>query len=700
MKRCETPERAVADKEPARAAEPDAGDRAEAALRPEAPARRRAGALTRRRALGGFAAFLAGAAGLPMAACRRSGAPDAAAAPVALNFSSVPSSGRNAVTVADGYRAQLLCATGDPLSEGLAAYANDGRTAPEEFERRVGDNHDGMRFFGMDRSGAWAPKASEQGVLCVNHEYVNERQLAADFDATWARGADGVRRRADADAVRREQRAVGIGCMALRRGADGMFALRLASPLNRRITALTPTVMRGPAAGSALLRTRHSPDGTAGRGTLDNCANGHTPWGSYLSCEENSHRYFANRAGDLPVAQRLFGVGARGRLGWADLAGAASERADEFSRFDATPVGADATADYRNEPNQFGYVVEVDPFRPDAAVRKRTALGRFAHEGCWPAAAEVGRPLVFYMGDDGRFQCIYKFVSDAVYGSEPAGASRLDIGDHFLDRGTLYAARFDVAANGKQVGRWLALEPEQPALRAANRAPRGPFRGLFSELDSILVHARAAAAAAGATPMDRPEWGAVHPQSGEVYFSLTNNTERDAGSVDAANPRARNRDGHIIRLRCAGDDPAAVEFRWDIFAFGGAHGDAPGRNRSGLTESNEFSSCDGLWFDPAGVLWIQTDGDQPAGNNQMLAAVPGRHGDGGIRAGNSVERLRRFLVGPVGCEVTGVDMTADRRTMFVNLQHPRRAWPDGPGTRARAATVMIRREDGGPIGSG
>ena len=681
----------------------DGSDARGAAFRAGAPML--ATPLSRRRALRGFAGFLAGIASLPLAACRRSAgvAPSASATAAgaqasSLNFSSVAATSRNAVTVADGYRARLLCATGDPLFPGLAAYSNDGRTPPAEFERRVGDNHDGMHFFAMDRAGAYAPDASERGVLCVNHEYVNPRELHADFAATWARDARGAKRRVDPDAVRREQRACGVSCMALRRATDGMFALWRESPLNRRITLLTPTEMRGPAAGSPLLRTRYSPQGVAGRGTLDNCANGHTPWGSYLSCEENSHGYFANRARDIPVAQRIVGIGARSRLGWPDLAGIAAERDDEFSRFDLTPVGAGAGADYRNEANQFGYVVEIDPFRPDAPPRKRSALGRFAHEGCWPARVEPGKPVVFYMGDDARFECIYKFVSEAVYGSEPSGLSPLDIGDRFLDRGILYVARFDADADGAQTGAWIPLVPEQPALRVANRDQR--TRGLFASLDSIVVHARAAARAVGATPMDRPEWGAVHPRHGEVYFSLTNNVERGADAVHPANPRAPNRDGHIIRMRESGDEPVATTFSWEIFAFGAAADDAPRHNRSGLTADNAFSNCDGLWFDPTGMLWIQTDGAQPDGNNQMLAAQPGRLGDGGINAGNSADRLRRFLVGPLGCEVTGIDMTADRRVLFVNFQHPSKDWPDGPGTRPRAATVMIAREDGGPIGSG
>ena len=256
-------------------------------------------------------------------------------------------------------------------------------------------------------------------------------------------------------------------------------------------------------------------------------------------------------------------------------------------------------------------------------------------------------------------------------------------------------ARFDVDAAGMQSGVWMPLTVENPDLQAAS-APGAPFAGLFDTLDSIIVHARAAALAVGATPMDRSEWGAVNLQNGEVYFTLTNNSDRrafddtnpaaqaagDEGSRDevteflagrefgvvAANPRGPNADGHIIRLREDGDDPAAVGFAWNIFVFGsGATGES---NFSGLTADNEFTDCDGLYFDPANLLWIQTDGGQPNGNNQMLAAIAGQVGDGGLTADNNATNLHRFLVGPVACEVTGICLTPDRRSMFVNIQHP------------------------------
>ena len=494
--------------------------------------------------------------------------------------------------------------------------------------------------------------------------------------------------------------------------------------------------------------TRHSPDGLEGRGTLNNCAHGYTPWGTYLTCEENYDLYFRDdrtvddESKEIPAeigyANFLAGIGVRipgGRYEWATLAGHPDEKDDEFSRFNVTPMSAvSAAEDYRSEGNQFGYVVEIDPLNPQARPRKRTALGRFAHEGVWPAYPAPGKPVVFYMGDDDQLQFIYKFVSATTYSAGSAGAP-LETGDTYLDEGTLFVARFDADdLTGRQTGVWIPLRPDNPDLAAASGDANSPFAGLFGTMDSILVHTRAAGFVAGATPMDRPEWGAVNPQNGEVYFTLTNNSDRrgfedtdllaraagDGGTRDevtefladrefgevASNPRGPNRDGHIIRLRENGSDPAAVGFAWDIFVFGSAaDGDS---NFSGLTGDNEFGSCDGLWFDAAGLLWIQTDGPQPGDNHdQMLAAVTGEVGDGGIDAGNNDVSLRRFLVGPKGCEVTGVDMTPDRRSMFVNIQHPTGHWPDGDDAtrsqgamgRARSATIVITRDDGGPIGT-
>ncbi len=665
--------------------------------------------------------------------------------PPAFNFKVVSLNQEDKVTIPDGHSARVLYAYGDPISPHLDAYSRMGTEPAAEWDDRAGDHHDGMHFFGLNENGELDPGVSNRGILCVNHENIEQNLMHPS--AQVSRDADGVR--ASVDEVRKEQRAHGVSCVEIVRDeATGQFTVVKGSPYNRRITALTPTELHGPAAGSDLLQTRYSPDGLDGRGTLNNCANGYTPWGTYLTCEENYDLYFRDERtigdaskeipAEIGYANFLAGIGVRvpgGLYEWATLAGHAHENDDEFSRFNVTPMaGKSATQDYRNEGNQFGYIVEIDPLQPLAAPRKRTALGRFAHEGVWSANVADGRPVVFYMGDDDQLQFIYKFVSTEPYRASNAGAS-LDTGDTYLDDGTLYVARFDADdLTGRQVGVWIPLCPDNPDLKAAGEDPDGPFSGLFGDLASILVHTRAAAFVVGATPMDRPEWGAVNPRNGEVYFTLTNNSDRrgfedadplaraagDQGTRDEvtefladrefgevpANPRGPNAHGHIIRFRENGNDPAALGFAWDIFVFGS---DAAGNtNFSGLTADNEFTDCDGLWFDAAGLLWIQTDGTQPDGNhNQMLAAVPGEVDAGGIDAGNNDVSLRRFLVGPIGCEITGIDMTPDRRSMFVNIQHPEGHWPDGDDAtrlpaamgRARSATIVITRDDGGPIGT-
>lgn len=676
----------------------------------------------------------------------------------ALNFNSVATSDADLVVVPEGHTARVLYAYGDPITNQLAEFSNTGIENAIEFDFRAGDHHDGMWYFGMDENGAFDPNSAERGILCVNHENITQILMHPNGPTLDSEG-----NRVNVNEVRKEQRAHGVGVFEIVRDESGQYSVVRNSPYNRRITANTTTIMTGPNAGSELLRTKFSPEGIFGRGTLNNCAAGFTPWGTYLTCEENYDLYFRDERGFDPenrtperlgFANYLAGIGVRvpeGLYGWATLAGHGNEVDDEFARFNVTPKpGVDATGDYRNEGNQFGYVVEIDPFNPTASPRKRTALGRFAHEGVWPANLVEGQPVVFYMGDDDQLQFIYKFVSDEIYTGPLAGETPLETGDRFMNNGTLYVASFDFdETTGAQIGTWLPLTVDNPVLQAVSNDRNSQFYTLFDTPDWILIHARAAAFIAGGTPMDRPEWGAVNPESGEVYFTTTNNNDRrafddadaeaaaagDQGSRDEvtefladreygvtpSSPRGPNNDGHIVRLRETDDDPAATSFAWDIFVFGAAADADPDTNRSGLTVDNEFTDCDGLYFDPAALLWIQTDGGQPNGNNQMLAAIPGKVGDGGITAENNADNLRRFLVGPLDCEITGIYMTPDRRSLFINIQHPGDGaefnnigelvltgnWPNDSrdataegqtGVRARSATIVITRDDGGVLG--
>jgi hypothetical protein len=599
-----------------------------------------------------------------------------------LGFAPVPLSKDDTVVVPAGYKVQVLAPWGTPMMDGAPAFAPGAFTGAGQ-AMQVGSHHDGMHFFPIDGS-------STDGLLVMNHEYIEPRFLHAE---TWkGQALDGdtvvldANGKRDDDEVLAEINAHGCSVMRITRGDDGQWSVVM-DPRNRRITGQTEMAIAGPAAGSPLLVTKFSPDGTRTRGTLNNCAHGVTPWNTYLTAEENWAGYFVNRTEDQPREHKRFGVSDEAsRYQW-DLA---ASGADEYIRFDATATGADATADYRNEPNTFGYMVEFDPFDPASVPVKRTALGRFAHEGVVFAKAEVGKPVVCYSGDDSRFEYIYKFVSAAPWAEGARG--------EILDTGTLYVAKFNADGSGE----WLALAPGQNGLTPENG---------FADLADILVNTRAAADQAGATKMDRPEWGTVDPATGEVYFTLTNNNRRTLLQVDAVNPRAENNFGSVVRWKEAGGDFAATSFTWELFVLAGTARQSRTIADEALNDDNLFACPDGIWCDPNGRLWIQTDmGDigpaqegplEPFGVNMMLAADP--------RTGE----IRRFLTGPWGQEITGVVLTPDGTTMFVNVQHPGghataeqfaagdygSGFPDYNGTPPRSATLVITREDGGVIGA-
>jgi len=604
-----------------------------------------------------------------------------------MGFTAVPVNATDTVVVPEGYRVQVLGAWGEPILGDWPAYRPGANTGTEQ-GMQIGQHHDGMHFFPIDGS-------SQDGLIAVNHEYVEPRFLHGEAYAGQSLGgsavvieADGTR---DPDHVLKEINAHGVSIYRTRKGAGGWQIV--ADPHNRRITAATPMEIGGPVRGSAHVVTKYSPDGTMTRGTINNCAHGVTPWNTYMTAEENWAGYFVNQTQydqkpDLPREHARYGVpsGERSRYGWELAAGGA----DDFARFNATTLADSPAQDYRNEPNCFGWMVEIDPFDPTSTPVKRTHLGRFAHEGVVFAPAEAGRPVVCYSGDDARFEYIYKFVSRDLY--EP-GVTRGEI----LDHGTLYAAKFHADGSGE----WLELAPGRNGLTPANG---------FANLADILVNTRLAADMAGATKMDRPEWGAVDPVSGEVYFTLTNNTRRTEAQVDPANPRAGNQFGQIIRWTEGRGDHTATTFAWEMFVLAGDVRTSRDLAGNALTADSIFACPDGLWFDPNGRLWIQTDiGEaeqnrgalEPMGNNAMLCADP--------RTGE----IRRFLTGPTGQEITGVVMTPDMRTMFVGVQHPgattsaeafaageiNSQFPDYDGSVPRSATLVITREDGGIIGA-
>ncbi|ANV89960.1 PhoX family protein [Picosynechococcus sp. PCC 8807] len=559
--------------------------------------------------------------------------PSTAATQVAQRRTS-PLLGFNAVTLAQGngpvpsissdYQYQVLIPWGTPIQPGGPEYNGDPNTRPtaDEQAQQIGIGHDGMWFFPLGNN-------NDHGLLAINHEFgINEHVLGKADPASL-------------EDVRLSQHAHGASVVEIKKNNRGVWEV-VRSNYARRIHANTPMAFSGPAANHPLLKTAA---GNAPKGTINNCSNGYTPWGTYLTCEENFNTYFGATGEWTPTeAQARYGLASSSRYGWANY--------DE--RFDLSKAA------YKNEENRFGWVVEIDPMDPNQTPVKRTALGRFKHEGAEIVVGRGGR-VVCYMGDDERFDYIYKFVSANNWQSMRAR------GISPFDEGQLYVAKF----NDDGSGEWLPLSMDNPALQ-----------GKFQDQAEILVYARLAADAAGATPMDRPEWITVGTEE-NVYCALTNNSRRT--EADAPNPLAPNPDGHIIRWQDS-DRHVGTTFTWDIFAIA--------QDTHGTEES--FASPDGLWADPDGRLFIQTDGAQKDGLNDQL-----------LVADTNTKEIRRLFTGVTDCEVTGITVTPERRTMFINVQHPGDGnpattnfpAPQGSGMVPRDSTVVITRKDGGIVGS-
>ena len=582
-----------------------------------------------------------------------------------ISFKAIGTNSLDDVTVPEGYTAQPLIPWGEPIVPSGPAFKPDASNSAADQAKQLGMGHDGIAYFPLRPLRGNLGKASSIGLLALNHEYTLGEQL---FPGGLARNEEGeITAPWDAENTLKEQNAHGVSVVEVRRTKSNYKEWEtVESAFARRITPNTPMTFSGPVAGHRLVKTEADPDGTTPVGTPNNCGNGVTPWGTYITCEENFNGYFweetegeaAGISEEQAAMNERYGVGGRGfGYWWATT--------DERFRADLNP----------QEPNRFGWMVEIDPRDPDSTPIKHTALGRFKHEGAAFGIAKNGA-VVCYMGDDERFDYLYKFVSAKPWKSE------IMKNRNPLSEGTLYVAKFEEGA----VGEWLPLVQGHGPLTAENG---------FADQGDVLVKARMAADLLGATEMDRPEWTAVHPETGEMFVTCTNNSRRTEANV--ANLRIENTTGHIIRLKDSGNDAGSASLSWDIYLLAGA-GD--GTDGSTIDAEDTFGSPDGLVIDRRGTMWIQTDGSQPDGsNNQMLACD--------LTTGE----IRRFLVGPVDCEVTGVAFTPDLSTMFVNIQHPgdsgpadnpteTSTWPEGEGAaRPRPATVAIRRADGQMIGT-
>jgi secreted PhoX family phosphatase len=542
-----------------------------------------------------------------------------------IGFTSIPMQASAMPTIAPEYEYSVLIPWREKLDGSGKSFDYAGFTADNQ-ALSVGIGHDGMHYFGDNK----------KGLLCINHEYGTTPHIMGKNLPT------------SLDDVKLSQAAHGVSVLMIENTKTGWKLAKSAK--NRRIHGNTPMKFSGPAAKSDLLVNAA---GNPVLGTLNNCANGYTPWGTYLTCEENFNGYFgtANTAWKANTEQARYGLAAAG-FGY------------DWHKFDARFDLANTS--YANEINRFGWVVEIDPNNPKSVPVKRTALGRIKHEGATFVEGKDGRAVV-YTGDDERFDYVYKFVS-----AEP-WKKMIAKKESPLDRGVLYAAKY----NDNGTGEWLELSPKNPLLAGW-------------KMDYILVNTRLAADAVGATKMDRPEWIAASPK-GEMYVTLTNNTQRGTtgrAGVNSANPTAVNSNGHIIRWKDA-DKHVGKTFNWEIFVLANNVADAGGQM---------FGSPDGIWVDPEGRVFVQTDGAQPGGNNdQLLVADP------------VTREFKRLFTGVKGSEVTGVTTTPDRKTMFVNLQHPGDGsaavsnFPEffvgASGPVPRDCTIVIKRINGGVIGS-
>lgn len=599
------------------------------------------------------------------------------AADSGLSFTPLEPTAADMVSTAPGYTAQVLISWGDPLFEDAPEFDFDIQS-PEAQARQFGYNNDYIAYLplGIDRRGR------QHALLVVNHEFTNGELMFRGYNPTGTTETD-------LQHIRIEMTAVGLSVFEIRQvtGTTSYKVLRR-STYNRRITAFTPMRLSGPAAGHEWLKTSADPTGVSVVGTANNCAGGVTPWGTVLSGEENIDSLFVNSAGVTDAAKKA----AYDRYGFSPDVSRGRRWHRLESRFDLSVEP--------NEGFRFGYIVEIDPMTPTSVPRKRTHLGRFKHENAETTLDPRGRPVV-YMGDDERYEYVYKFVSS----KKMRKGSSADVRRHnmsLLDEGTLYVARFagdspsaEIIGSGEMPsdgafdgsGTWIPLASGDQSHVAGMSAAE------------VFMNTRAAADAVGATKMDRPEdltWNSINRK---VYVTLTANPSRGAPDglpVDEANPRPNNRHGHIIEIEETNGDASATSFVWRIFMLCGEPAD-PSTYFAGFdkTQVSPISSPDNLTFDRGGNLWIGTDGIRTKlGFNDGIFGCPTEGPERG--------HLKLFLTVPVGAEATGPCLSPDQKTFFCSVQHPGEVmgatidspasrWPDGYQPRPSVVNVFKPR---------
>jgi uncharacterized protein len=621
---------------------------------------------SRRQALKGLSATAAVAALAPILgplAARPAGA--ASDGQSTLTFAELPHGMTETHAVADGYEVQTLIRWGDPVVKGAAGFDPGNQTAAAQ-AGQWGYNNDYVAFMPLPR-GSNNP---DHGLLCVNFEYTNHQLMFPGL----AKGEIDKMTREQVDV---EMAAHGHAVIEVQRdNATNAWSVPPDSKYNRRIDMLsTEMAISGPAAGHDRLKTKADPSGRRVIGTLNNCAGGKTPWGTVLFAEENFHGYFGGDPEKTPEARnyKRYGLKPKSRYAWSRY----------HDRFDVEKEP--------NEPNRFGWMVEYDPYDPASRPVKRTALGRFKHEGATTIVNGDGR-VVAYSGDDERFDYLYRFVTDGRFDPDDRESNRA-----LLDTGTLSVARF--LPDGTL--RWLPL--------VFGSGPLTPENDFHSQAD-VLIETRRAADLLGATPMDRPEDVEPNPVTGRVYMNLTNNTKRKPDAVDAANPRGPNPHGHVVEMTPpAGtdgrQDHAADTFAWDIFVLGGdpRKPEDGAKYHPAVSENGWLSAPDNMAFDGQGRIWIATDGAPKAGLADGLWASdtvgPGR------------ALTRHFYRTPLGAELCGPEFNPDATALFVAVQHPADTkgstfdtpstrWPDfKEGMPPRPSLQVIVKKGGGTVGS-
>jgi secreted PhoX family phosphatase len=515
------------------------------------------------------------------------------------------------VTLPTNYSYTVLFSAGDPVEAGSVGYTGAFQSSAET-ERQAGGNHDGMHYFEIPGTDP-----QKGGLLVMNHEAMDSAIL---FPGSYNAGT------ATPEQKRLALSSVGVSVIEVEFVANA-WQVKKNSTYNKRYTGNSLYRVSGPAASVV---------GGTVVGTLNNCSSGHTPWGTYLTCEETTDNYL-------------------------------------------DPTQAE---------EGYGWVVEIDPLQQISGMPvKRTAMGRFDHENT-AFMTDSSNRVAFYMGDDGTPGCIYKFIPSTAFDA----TNRLNNAS-LLDNGTLYVAKFNADGSGD----WIELTQGKNGLVAGasdpgnftqSVVPPAPVAIDFNTQADVLINTKAAARVAGGTLMDRPEWITVGLDR-TIYCTLTNNGGRQV--TDAANPRVTNSHGHIVRWKETGDSPLAVKFTWEILLLAGDPSIAAA-NLKGNMVGDTFSSPDGIRVDPKGRLWVQTDAGTGTSVTNIFGANSMHYVD------QLTREVKRFLVGPHGCEITGLAYTPDLTTFFVNIQHPNDKWPSA-SLPARSSTVVIRHNEGKPIGA-